>query len=223
MSFAVTLSGARSHVARVTMPARGLWTSMLMLDAPKQLAVGKAVTVQVGDVSLEGTVIDGATFAERGHCIVVAGRGGWRKRLEKPRSYGSPSGVQLSKVLTDIAADCGEEWTSGFGSGFVERSLGKHFVRPGGITAARVLHQLLGRAWYVGDDGKTVVGDRPPAKASAEVLDFDPVAKTLELASAKPSKARPGQTVSVGTSSLVLERVVAETGKGGVRLTGWAS
>lgn len=220
MSFTVTLAATRSHVARLIMPARGLWTSYHELEEPKALAVGARVEVKLGDVTLDGTIVEGGVFAARARYSVVAGRGGWRKVLPRPRSY--REGVKLSTVLKDVAIDAGEVWATGFGATFTDRSVGA-FARPGNVRAVSVLHQLLDRGWFVSDAGETTLGDRATGRASAEVLDLDLARRIVNLATEKLSKARPGQTLTVGSSSYVLDRVVAETGKRGTALTGYLS
>lgn len=213
MNFAVHVNGFTAHRATAHMPARGLWVARVTLDEPVELERDEAVQLELGDLTLAGHVYDGAVFAQSATYEVVAGKGGWRKTVrEKP--YKSPSGVKLSLVLQELARDAGEEWTAGFGPAFADRSVGYGYTRLA-RPAVEVLHRLLGRAWYVGDDGKTVIGDRPAGRAAADVLDYRASARHVQLDAEELSKVRPGQSVSVGDAPLVLGAVLFSTGRRG--------
>ncbi len=196
----------------VTMPARGLWSARVSLDGPKTFDDDARVQLKIGGLTLEGAKYRGRPFADTATHHVIAGRSGWRKRLTE-RSYRTDAGVKLSKVLTDLARDCGEEFTSGFGPGFTDRSLGYGFVRLEEV-ASRVMHQLVGRAWYVEDDGLTVIGDRADAsRATADVLDYDQESQCAILDTDTPEKVRPGQTFVAAGVTHTIDRVVIESGK----------
>ena len=222
MSFEMKLAGERVSDGRLFMPARGLWSANVHLDTPKALAAGSSVVLTLGDLSLTGFVVEGGPYAQTARYLVAAGAGGWRKQVPA-RAYRVDAGAKLSVVLRDLAQAVGETWLSGYGPGFVERSLDYCLARAR-ETAAAVLHRLIGRAWYIADDGKTVMGDRTTSsRATAEVLNADLSVGAVRLATDTPSKVRPGQTVQVGTSSRVLETVEANTGRGGVWLKGWVA
>lgn len=208
MSFEVRLAGVRATTAHVVQPARGVWSAVVELDEPKAIALGAGVQLVVGDLTLEGTVVEGGASTGTAGYHVVGGRGGWRK-VARERSERQDKGVKLSAALKLLAADVGEEWTSGYGSGFTDRSVGYLLVRPRRV-ASQALHALVGRGWYVGDDGKTVLGDRPTGRAVAEVLEVAPIGRTLRLAAERPSKVRPGMTLVCEGRAVTIERVVVE-------------
>ncbi len=215
MSFDVSLARVGAVTASVRMPPRGLWSAQVHLEDDTDLAVGARVTLEIGDLALDGAIARGGPFAQTAAYLVRAGRGGWGK-VVKARSYSS-SRVMLSKVLTDLAFDCGEEWTPGFGPGFQDRPVGQHHWRREEV-ASLVLGKLLGRAWYVADDGRTVAGDRPAGRSNADVLELRRARRLVLLDTDAPARARPGQTVSVDGESLVLGTVTATTGDSGTSL-----
>lgn len=212
MSFAISLASYRVTSAIVSMPARGLWTAHASIDEAKTFAADTRVKLKIGALELDGVKVRGDAFAQTAQHEVIAGRGGW-KRTVAARSYGTGNGsVKLSKIIADLARECGEEFTQGFGPSFADRDIGYSHVRFQD-TAGRILTSLVGRAWYVGDDGKTVIGDRAvTTKATADVLDFDPDCRIATLNTDTPDKVRPGQTFVANGATFTIDRVVIETG-----------
>lgn len=215
--FPIMLGTSRVTACLVSMPARGVWDASVDLDEPAVLARDAAVTLKLGELELAGVVHDGRPYAATARYQVHAGRGGWRKSVAG-KSYQATGGAKLSKVLTDLARACGEEFVAGFGPGFTDRSVGNHTRFPG--AAGLVLAELAGRAWYVDDEGKTVIGDRVAGAARASVLDFDARTRRLDLDTDEPDKVRPGQTIEFDGAQLTLERVAVSMGK---RLQVWAT
>lgn len=211
MNFAVTLSGHRCHRARITMPARGIWQARVELD--DEILVAGPTTVSIGDnLVLVGTVVRGQPFAGTSRYLVRGGFGGWGDVVQA-RGYRSDAGVKASTVLADAARDAGETWAAPLPT----TTIGLAFARRQ-APAVHVVTQLLGGAWYVGDDGHTVPVVRPPSPFVGEVLDVDHDARAADLASDVPESVRPGcaiDPIGIATS------VEIETGPEGIHIRAW--
>lgn len=175
-----TLNGFDLSSARVHLPHRGVWHACARLDARQDIGTGGPARLVVGSLELVGTILSGGPWLEFSEYVIVGGAGGWVKPVGKA-AYRSDGGVLLSQVAADVAARVGESIALQAG---VERVLGPAWERPGGWPAARVLDDLT-QAWWVRDDGVTVLGARPLlglVTADYSVTDYSPVMGGVTLA-----------------------------------------
>ena len=70
-----TLEGHRVTTARATIPAWGCWYADVSIDG--EHALTGAVTLQIADLAMKGTVLSGGPAKGRSHFRIVAGAGGW--------------------------------------------------------------------------------------------------------------------------------------------------
>jgi hypothetical protein len=136
-------------------PQVGAWTADLQLAGSQSLS--GTVTVLIGNLSLSGTVFRSAAYGGQTKVRLVGGAGGWRTAV-KAQGYGSSNGVQLSAVLQDAAAACGETMgpipSQNIGNGYARIALSTS-------VASDVLWHMIDLgfipAWYVDVTGTTQV------------------------------------------------------------------
>lgn len=174
---ALTLNGTtRITDLRISTAWRGppVLALELDLDPSDPLPTG-AVTVNVFDVALTGTIDDGATsrFADHVRARVVGGANGWNQ-VVKARDFADDNGVGVDTIVLATAADVGETIAE-----VPTTKLGPNYPRSSGV-ASRV---LAGLDWYVSLDGQTHVASRPTVTPpdDAEVMTFDPLTRTLTV------------------------------------------
>lgn len=210
-----TLNGKHVTDARLTIPAWGVSYHECSVDG--EVTFSGAVTLAVADLTIVGTVLNGGPAAGRSFYRIVAGAGGWAKTLPK-KSYANDAGVKLATALGDAAAAVGETLDQTTVDQTVR--LGPGFVRPEG-PARLLLEQLAPNAWYVGEDGKTRLGQRPasvlPAKV-ARTSQLDKARGTVTLASDAIAGILPGVQVD-GLEAIDVEHTVDD--KGGLRSQIW--
>lgn len=166
---AIALNGVRCKSMHIMVPKVGPWCVDVELDGAEAAPSG-AVVVQVGNVELQGTIAPEATgqFLIKTEARVIAGGGGWRKRVPQ-RGYHNDAGISVASVLSSTASACGEV----MGTNSTARLLQVDWTRIEG--AAWQTLNLLAPEWYVDFDGLTHVGPRPggaPA-ATAVLKDFN--------------------------------------------------
>lgn len=210
----VTLAGNTVTDSRLSIPAWGIAYHDVTIDG--ETALTGQVPLIVADLTLQCTVLAGGTADGRSFYRLVAGFGGWAKLLPK-KSYANDAGVKLSTVLLDAAASVGET----FDTTTIDQTvrLGPAFVRPDG-PACRLLEQLSPGNWYVGEDGKTRLGQRAVTTlqaTAARVSQIDKAAGTLTLASESIGTILPGITVD----GLVAVDVEHEASTKGIRSKIW--
>ena len=215
MGLIATLAGNQIADAHLSIPAWGAAFHDVSLTGEFTLA-GK-VTLVVADLTLQCTVLSGGPSVGLGRSFyrVVAGSGGWAKTIPAT-SYANDLGVNFLKVLTDAALACGETLLV---STVPPTVLGPGFVRPLG-PACRLLEQLAPNAWYVGEDGVTRLGARPPATLSAAATQtslVDLARGTVTLASDTIANILPG-LVTAGLTAVDVEH---EISKGTLRSKLW--
>jgi hypothetical protein len=193
---AFTLGNEQLSRAYVQLPQYGVWNAQVKLAKKKELQVGSAVALQVGDLTLQGTVRSGGTFFEVSEYLIVGGADGWSKPVKR-RAYRADNGVRMSTVANDLAVDAGEKIMLEPGT---ERTLGYAWSRPEGI-ASLALGDLQ-RAWWVDAAGVTHLGPRPasvvPSRVKVAVSSFDPTFPRLFLGIPDDtvSPFQPGVTLS---------------------------
>lgn len=187
-----TLQGRPVTHARVQLPAWGRWWVDCRLDDEAELE--GQVELDVAGLRLAGTVVAGGASKGVSQYRIAAGRGGWGKAVSA-KDYAADQGVKLATVLNEAASDAGEVLDL---ATVPSTMVGAKFVREGApATAASVLEQLAPENWYVGEDGVTRIGKRPPIDYTGQATrgDLDVSRGTLELESDDVSALVPGIVV----------------------------
>src|SRR5258708_6814050 len=131
------------------MPFYGTWSADVLLATSETIPT--KVTLQVGSLSLSGTVVRTASFAGSRSARIVGGGGGWRKTIPS-KGYSHPGGLQLSTVLNDAARESGE--TISISS---DVTLGTSWTRSR-AKAEQQLHLLTGGRWWGDPSDRKGVG-----------------------------------------------------------------
>lgn len=161
MSF--TLGNQIIATVHATIPLYGVASADVELDAGAVLS-GRQ-TLVMGDISLDGTIIDGGIVAGRGKYHWMSGVGGWRGTIPG-RSYDSPQGVLRSSIIKDAAAACGETVVFGIPEARLGLVGAAGWMRAAG--AAWDTLRALGVPWYVDGAGVTQIAERPALPASTD-------------------------------------------------------
>lgn len=191
MALFASLADSRIVSAHVTIPAYGCCVGDVRLAEDDALPAGP-LTLTLGNLSLVCSVVRQGPFAGTRSARVVGGFGGWKEPVT-PRFYGLTSGVSLSTVLRDAAAEVGESIAIAAAD---DRSVGPFFVRAAG-PASRVLAALVGReGWYVDAAGVTRLGDRPqtpvPSEFDIPSPGYRPELGLVTIATEDPASWQPG-------------------------------
>jgi hypothetical protein len=210
---AVSLNGNAATSALLTIPGVGLWYASVELA--EEVTLSGAVTLQVLDTTWAGTVIAGGAVDGRSRYRVVAGAGKWGTTLA-PRAYANDAGLQVSRLLADVAAEVGEQIDT---SGLTTR-LGPHFNRPR-APASFLLNLLAPRGWYADPDGIVQFGAASVATAPAyPTVARNPASRVVELALTDSALGLdPGASTEYGTAA----DVEIELGPDGMRARLYAS
>ncbi len=208
MSGVLTLNGSRVISGTITFPYYGPWVADLILASSED--IGTSVTLVAGDLSLKGTVVRQATFANSRSARIVGGAAGWRKSLPS-KGYSHEAGVKLSSVLGDAALALD-----------ADRVVGTLYAREE-AKAERVLNLELGGKWWIDSGGATQTKARD---SSAVVTPFTVIAWSggkgqFEIATESIASWQPGKSFSshVVPSPQVISSVTIEgTNEGKLRL-----
>lgn len=195
----------------------GVWVAELDV-AGDLLPVGKVAIASTEGILLTGTVdtLRSGEFGERRHARVLGGGGGWAKPV-RAKHYNSPVGVPLASVASTTAAEAGEVVVI-----LTPKIVGLDFVRRNGPAS-----QIFDDAdvdWWVGTDGTTRVGIRPPLPppASLHVIDWDAVAATVSFTA--DALVEPGTViVDARFGKRVVTKVEALVSGGAVTGTLWVA
>lgn len=200
-----SLNGITCTHARVNVPAWGAWFADVSLDGEHELT--GSVSLVVADLTLSCAVLSGGVANGRSPYRLVAGKGLWGNTLPA-KYYTDDAGVKASLVLSDAAAECGEQ----IDVSNVQTRLGAAFTRAAG-PASRVLEQLFPAGWYIDDAGVTRIGARAASTLPAEVVHstVDLARGTVELASETLAEIHPGLVVD-GLTAVDVEHVVTPEG-----------
>lgn len=152
--------------AEIEIPYRRIWTARLTFTDREGPATGEPAEIMLGDLRLVGTVIEAGSFGGVATARVVAGRGGWR-RTPEPLSFQNDANLNSLDIAQALASSVGETVV---GTGV---TLGAHWSFDTTVSAACNMDRL--GAWYVREDGVTVLGLREDgAEVKSVVEDFDP-------------------------------------------------
>jgi hypothetical protein len=219
-----SLNGVDAPSGLIMLPARNVWIARLTLSTEKAPAIGSRAIITAGSLSLVGTVRRSGTHVSSVEVEVIAGAGGWKKRLDAPKPpYRADNGVRLSQVLSGLALDTGETVVLEPGA---ERVLGYAWSRAAG-SAATALEDLTGGAWWVAPDGVTHVGARPAGARTAapwSVERYSAAAGSLVFTTpAEDLAAFPigGELAAEGIEPFVIGSLEIRWAAATVRLSAW--
>lgn len=209
-----TIGGFGIDACDVLVEDRGIWTATVEPVDDATLADGQAVDVQLGTLTLRGTVIRGGADPAGSGVFVVGGRRGWRRVVSR-RQYRDAAGVRLSDVLRDLATETGEGVR--LDSSLTSVVLGAAWTRPECQGAAALT--ALGYPWRVMPDGGTLVGPLP-GFASAAIVSLRkwwPAtgAALVELPDDDIAGIVPGAVVPLGDVSLTVRSLRVLVAPGG--------
>lgn len=207
MSF--DLSGHPIDNATLRVPRYGVPSARVsMVDSGTGLAVGSVVTLNLGDVSMLGVVLEGGDFGNAEVWTVVAGAGAWSSKVAG-RAYHEAAGVSLARAVADLGTEIGEVRINGTlfpPLALADRSLGLAWTRPAGLAsealdaATRPAGAPAGTPgqWWVGMDGITRCGARQArpytAPPTLTIDSYDPStrAATIHVADDALAALLPG-------------------------------
>jgi hypothetical protein len=173
---------------RMQVGAHGAW--WCDADLTEEETLSGRVTIQLADITAQGTIVSGGAIHGTASYRIVGGAGGWAKALPR-KGYSDDAGIRVSKLISDAAAECGESVSS-----LPTDRLGPHFSRVAGM-GSRLLNLLAPESWYVGLDGVTTFGARPVTeyKGDGARTRVDKGARVIEIATEEIAALVPGVTV----------------------------
>lgn len=186
MTFA-TLNGQRIVSGSVNVPYYGLWSGDVVLSVASPIPT--SVTLVIGDLSMVGFVYRSASFTASRSARIVGGFGGWRKTIPS-QSYQSNGGINMSLVLRDAAALCGEQINVA-----QDQNVGTSFTRES-APAERLLRLMAGPEWYVDPKGVTQVALRPSGRITSpfNIIDWSGAKGRFEVATENYTDWLPGRS-----------------------------
>lgn len=176
----LALAGVPAVRCSLTVPPIGPWYADV--DLVDDTVVSGRVTLQVGGLSLSGTVDarhDGTQAVVR-RTRVVAGGGSWGRSVPA-KHYHNDAGVRALLVAQDAAREAGET----LGTFSVTGAVGVDYVRSSGAASLALVDVIGSTPWYVDYDGVTQVTERTtstPVAGSYVLEDYDPRARMAVLA-----------------------------------------
>lgn len=187
----------------LSLPRFGAWRAVAKLIGGS--APTGPVSLTVGDLVLEGTVLRGGLDDSDDPSVTVVGAPGWDRAIRSPLSYQSDGGVRLRTVLADLSTRAAEPIDQ---PGDV--SLGQAWAIPaaGRLRDALAALHRAGRLerWRVDPDGVTRFGARAGAEVTsrAEVLKRDQSLSQLEVGIDSVADMLPGNLLEGATILRVL-------------------
>ncbi len=178
---------------RLVTPWKGVWFADVEvgLDETGAVPFGPCL-LTIGLTVCKGTIDPRASgsFAKTAKVRVLGGGGGWHKNVI-PMHIHNPATVPSTAVYTLTATEVGEVVIDA-----IPKPLGTDYVRMGGLPGGlpglppAPASSVFGDAdWYVNLLGITTVGPRLPLPynpLTTEILSYDPLTRTAELASDDP-------------------------------------
>lgn len=207
MGMMANLAGQPSTRTRVWLHAWGCGYAEVSLDGEHELS--GAVDLKLADLTLSGTVLSGGPAKGRSDYRIVGGKGGWGRTIPS-KSYADDAGTKLAKVLGDAARDAGE--TLDVTTIASTARVGPNYTRPEG-PASRVLEREVPSRWYVGEDGVTRIGARPPTtlrRAVQRIGQVDLARGTATVASETIADIVPGVEIDGLTAVDVMHEVTPD-------------
>lgn len=166
-----TLQGVALQRARITVPRHQVWEGEVAAVGELDIAVGSAVSLVLGDLTLSGYVVAGGTFpgASESTYTLAGGAAGWTKAVQA-RPYSVPGGVRLADVVAQLATDAGELFDLTQISASAQ--VGAHWQRQAGPASVALseLFPLDTGGWRIDPDGYARPGPRPPAPLPPDMV-----------------------------------------------------
>lgn len=160
---------------RVQIPEYGLPFADVELTEPAALVGTQAL--EIGGLTHSFTVLSGGAAEGKARYRLVGGAGTWGNKI-KANAYNDDSGVKVSRILEDAAAEVGEALGP-----LPTTRLGPHFARPI-LFAYELLNALAPHAWYIDAAGVTQLGKRATGTytGDATAVRIDQAGGVVELA-----------------------------------------
>lgn len=184
----LNVNGIEASSLTINIPWSGAWICEVTIVGDI-LPTGKvAITSDDGAVSLIGTVDDtlSGAFSERRHVRIVAGGNGWSKIPSLPQHFHSDAGLPLQSVASVTATAVGEVVQV-----ITPTTLGPDYVRISNADDptcnASQVFTGAGVDWWVGFDGITLAGIRPPVPQDPdlEIQDWDATNQVVTINAAR--------------------------------------
>lgn len=196
-----TIDGFAIMTGDILVTDSEIWTAEIEPHDDAELERGQAVKIQIGDLSLSGTIVFGTMGIANSSFFVVGGAAGWRKPV-LARAYQDDSGVRLSAVAGDLAAEVGETLSIVA----EDRLLGSSWVRFGGPASEAL--RALGEPWRVRPDGVTELGPRATVDVSEALISMRSTWAAagrvyLDFAEDEIAAVTPGHTIDLGEVVMV--------------------
>lgn len=207
MSGAITFDSKRVIRGTVTIPFYGAWVADLEFALAENLP--ERGVLQIGDLTLFGTVTREATFAGGRSARLVGGYGGWRRQISAT-GYSHEAGIRKSTILSDAARACGE-----IVSVDNDEIIGTSWLREE-AEAERTLHLLTDNKWWIDNAGVTQTKQRDSKAISTPftVVSWSGGKGKFEIATENVSDWAPGRTFtapnvdgthSIGTATILID------------------
>jgi hypothetical protein len=203
----VEVNGVKCTGARVLVPGNGVWAAWVSFDDTTTITDARAGAVlTIGQTTFRGTYDPAfsGTFGLRRQFLIVAGGGGWRKKV-KTAALHNDAGVRLSTVVQGIAGEVGETIAN-----LTDRRLGPKFTRLP-VAASAHMNALVG-PWYVDYAGVTQC--RAPQGGTIgehELLEYRPQAREAVLATMNPGNIPLGSTITTRLDAPLVVRALEIT------------
>ncbi len=189
------VGGVPIEQCTLSLPRFGAWRAVAKLTGGS--APAGAVSLTVGDLVLEGTILRGGLDDADDPSVTVVGAPGWERPIRSPLSYQSDGGIRLRTVLAELSTRAAEP---------IEQpndvSLGQAWAIPavGRLRDALAALHRAGRLerWRVDPDGVTRFGARAGTEVTsrAEVLKRDESLSHLEVGIDSVADMLPGNILN---------------------------
>lgn len=181
MAHPIEVNGNQCSSLSVHYPGHGIGVFSLKAPLLKKTPTGAlGITVKYDGLTILGTLVSTFEYHDGIELRGCFGAYGWGKTTP-PISFGDPSGVKLSTLLSALEKATGETFDKK-----PETRLGTHFVHQAG-PAIWALTQVS-KSWFVDPNGKTKLGAWAESK----------VTKPFEMVNA----SEPGRTASIAANDL---------------------
>ncbi len=185
-----TLNGIGAEFSRLTLPLRGRWHLDVRLMGGLEDLSGPQSFVFLS-TTYSGSIFRTKDEAGVRSARIVGGKNGLSAPLP-PKAYSQSGQIQLSLVLNDLAAECGETIVVD-----TDRSLGNAWVRAE-QSAARTLDILTGGEWWMAPDGtihtEQATRDTSPITSGYMAVRWRGAQGLYQISPDEPGDWTPGRT-----------------------------
>jgi len=203
-----SVAGYSANRMNLYVPQWGPWWASAVLADTDEKVTGK-VEVTIGGLSLWGTVEEspGADSGLIRSLRIVGGAGKWGSFVERKSYHASSGNLDRRMIVEDIAREVGETLGT---IEFEVPTIGDHYVRRVGPASVTLERLLEGRAWWVGQDGKTYGGTRKvtDVEGNVQVDHFDAKTNTALLSMDDPADLWVG--VRIASPKLVNPQIIRD-------------